>query len=180
MESQNGKWFFEAWWKVPFCWSNVAFSEVLLETVWCITLFRGKYLGEKQWELTSYNSRGCLYDGQIIGWQRFHQSVALAEDFWAEDFCVCTTVGFSMWKEGPEKTIPFYLCSSKRGQLSAAMLWRISCLVVQKLPKAGHRSQKERSCHWPKQTNKDPQQKITLPKIKIVLKDQQKQKWTRF
>lgn len=89
---------------------------------------------------------------------------------------ICITVGFSIWGEGPGKTIPIYLCSSKRGQLSAAILRRISCLVVQKLPKAGHRSQKVCSCHWPKQTNKDPQQKITLPEIKIVLKDQQKQK----
>lgn len=79
---------------------------------------------------------------------------------------ICIAVGFSIWREGPEKTIPIYLCSSKRDQLSTEILWRISCLVVQKLPKTGRRSQKARSCHWPKQTNKDPQQKITLPQNK--------------
>lgn len=135
---------------------------------------------KKKSELIRWSFRCCLYNGQIIRWQRFHQSVALTEDFWAEDVYICISMGYYIWREEPDKTIPLYLRSRKMGQFSAAILWRISCLVVQKLPKAGCRSQKVRCCHWPKQTNKDPQQKITLPKIKIVLKDQQKQKWTRF
>jgi len=40
------------------------------------------------------------------------------------------------------------------GQFSAAILWRISCLVVQKLPKAGRRSQKNAAAIGPNKQTK--------------------------